>query len=122
MAVAPCGLWLLQEYVWGKDSVWTEMVRGKDIQIEHVTAPIFGKVTWNEINYPSGNDKHQAVFPPKATVLSLGHAGQLETTAIPLQYFKYRTGDVVGESEPLVFVCVLCSYVPNTYCFVKPEL
>ncbi len=96
--MAWCWLWSLQEYIWGdEDSVWTEMVRGKDIDMANVTAPVFGKMSWEEIDYPTGDAKHQAVTSPKATVHFPGSAGLVDTSEESLHYFHYRSGDGPGK-------------------------
>ena len=86
-----------QEYIWGDaDSLWTEMVRGKDIcpsklnYVTHVRHP----VEWAEIPYPIGADKHKAVVSPQ---IKIGHV------TADVKYMNYRTGDYIGEKLTLLF-------------------
>jgi len=91
MAVAPCGLWLLQEYVWGKDSVWTEMVRGQDICRSklHDGNGVLHPAKWEEIDYSIGANKHNVVISPR---VKMGHV-----TVTP-KYMYYRSSDWIGNS------------------------
>jgi len=91
MAVAPCGLWLLQEYVWGKDSVWTEMVRGQDICRSklHDGNGVLHLAKWEEVDYSTGANKHNAVISPRVRISHV--------TVTP-KYMYYRSRDWIGNS------------------------
>ena len=79
--------------MWGdEDSVWTEMVRGKDICASkfHDGNKVLGTVSWEEVDYPTGDHKHEAML---SSHVRMGHV-----SADP-EYMHYRSGDFIGTYE-----------------------